>query len=87
VETLFANGHAVDIVLAVMALEFVALVLRAGRDGRAATALTVFFALAPGACILMALRAALTGADWPMVALWLSVSFPIHIADLLRRRL
>ena len=84
-EKLFADGHAVDIVLAVIALEFVVLVARA--RARPAAALDLFLALAPGACILLALRAALTGQGWPVIALWLLASFPIHIGDLLRRRL
>jgi hypothetical protein len=86
-ETLLANGRAADIPLAVIALEFVVLVLRARRGGRMAAAVALFFVLAPGACLLLALRASLTGAGWPMIAFWLSVSFPIHIGDMLRRRL
>ena len=44
-------------------------------------------AFAPGACLLLALRAALTGAGWPWIAAALAASFPFHIADLIRRRL
>lgn len=84
-DQLFASGRAVDIVLAVIALEFIVLLARA-RDRRAA-AVTLFFALAPGALILMALRAALTGEAWPVIAGWLLASFPVHMGDLLRRRL
>jgi uncharacterized membrane protein YeaQ/YmgE (transglycosylase-associated protein family) len=38
-----------------------------------------------GALILLAARAAITGADWPMIALPLALSFPVHLADLRRR--
>ena len=75
----FAGGHAVDVVLAVIAVEFAWLVWR-GRP-----ALDVALALAPGACLLLALRAALTGAGWPWVALWLAASFPVHLTDVARR--
>jgi hypothetical protein len=34
---------------------------------------------------LLALRAALTGANWMMIALWLALSLPAHLADLWRR--
>lgn len=42
--------------------------------------------LLPGALMLLALRAALTGAGWPWVAAALLLSFPAHLADLARRR-
>ena len=38
--------------------------------------------LAPGALMLLALRAALAGQDWYWIALPLMLSFPIHLADL-----
>lgn len=42
--------------------------------------------LLPGALMLLALRAALTGSGWPWVAAALTLSFPAHLADLVRRR-
>jgi hypothetical protein len=81
VSALFASGHAVDIVLAVMMIEAIALIAR----GRAAA--TVVLAFLPGALILLAVRAALTDAGWPWVALALAASFPAHLADLRRRGL
>ena len=78
----FRSGHAVDLVLAVIVLEFAWLSVR-----RRGPMLDRILALAPGACLLLALRAALTGAGWPWVALALAASFPFHIADLIRRRL
>ena len=41
--------------------------------------------LLPGAMMLLALRAALTGMAWPWIALALAASFPVHLADLARR--
>jgi hypothetical protein len=69
----------VDIVLAVIAVELVWLV-RKGWSARDA-----LLRLAPGALMLVALRAALTGLSWPWIALPLLLSFPIHLADLARR--
>lgn len=79
--SLFASGHAVDIVLAVMMVEALALIAL----GRRAT--TVVIAVLPGALILLAVRAALTGAGWPWVAVALAASFPAHVLDLRRRKL
>ena len=76
---LFASGHAVDIVLAVLALELGWLVV--ARGWRMTDAL---FRLAPGALMLVALRGALTGHDWRWIALPLLLSFPVHLADLAR---
>ncbi|MEG3177861.1 hypothetical protein U1872_16595 [Sphingomonas sp. RB3P16] len=47
---------------------------------------TAALALLPGALILLALRAALTGMAWPWIATALAASFPAHLADLARRR-
>lgn len=77
---LFASGHAVDVVLAVIAIEFVWLITR-GRWPLAAAALC----LCPGALMLLALRAALIGLNWQMIAWPLLLSFPLHLADLVRR--
>ena len=76
---LFASGHAVDIVLAVIAAELVWLV--AARGWRAIDAV---LRLAPGALMLLALRAALTGLDWYWIGVPLLLSFPVHLADLAR---
>ncbi|WP_233548337.1 hypothetical protein [Aurantiacibacter zhengii] len=75
----FASGHAVDVVLAVVALEFLWLAFRHGRAVDAA------LMLLPAAFILLGLRAALTGAPWYWVAIPLTLAFPAHLADLVRR--
>ena len=77
---LFASGHAVDIVLAVIALELGWLTIKGGWSVQDA-----LLRLGPGALMLVALRFALTGHDWRWVALPLLLSFPVHLADLRRR--
>ncbi len=80
-EWLFASGHAVDLVLAVIALELGWLVSAGGwRVSDAA------LRLAPGALMLLALRAALGGLAWYWIALPLMLSFPVHLADLARHK-
>jgi len=92
---LFATGRAVDLALGVMALEFLALLLvRLGglaRLGRRAgprhpsSLVDLGATLAAGAALLLALRAALRGAAWQVIALWLIVGFLAHLIDLWRR--
>lgn len=78
---MFAEGHAADIVLAVMILEWIGLVALAGWGKRAA-----LLRLLPGALMIMALRGALTGEGWQWIALPLLLSFPAHLADLAATR-
>ena len=76
---LFESGHAVDIVLAVIAIELVWLI---GRGGwRIADAM---LRLCPAVLMMVGLRAALIGLDWFWIALPLAASFPVHLADLAR---
>lgn len=77
---LFASGHAVDLVLLFMLVEGAWLVVRRW------SVLTVVLMLAPGALMLLALRAALVGLPWYWIALPLTVSLPLHLADLRHRR-
>jgi hypothetical protein len=77
--SLFDSGHAVDIVLAVIAIEAVILVTR----GRALV--PTLLMLGPAVLILLALRVALTGGDWRVIATLLAASFPVHLADLRAR--
>ena len=78
---LFASGHAVDIVLAVLAIEYIVLVTVARWRP-----LDALLRLIPGALMLVALRSALTGEAWRWIALPLLLSFPVHAADLARSR-
>ena len=78
-EQLFASGHAVDIVLIVLALEAAWLLVRGSKTT------DVILMLAPAALMLAALRVALTDGDWRIMAILLAASFPVHLADLKRR--
>lgn len=74
----FASGRAADLLIAVLALEAAVLLLWLKRRD-------LLVALLPGLCLVLALRAALTGAGWGVVALWLAASLPAHIWDMRRR--
>jgi hypothetical protein len=78
---LFGSGHAVDIVLCFMALEAAWLIALGRRP------LSIVLVLTPGVFMMLALRGALTGLDWYWIALPLTVSLPLHLADLRHRRL
>lgn len=78
-ERFFASGHAVDVVLVVLAVEAIWLVAR-GHRWR-----IVLLMLLPAALILLGLRAAITGMAWPWVAIPLALSFPVHLFDLAAR--
>jgi hypothetical protein len=80
VSGLFSSGHIVDLILVFMVCEFVVLRLRRHASAR------LVVALLPGVCLLLALRAALTGAGWLWVAIFLAASLPAHLFDLLQRR-
>jgi hypothetical protein len=76
----FSSGHAVDLVLAFLALEVALLAW-----SRRASLIGATVAALPGALLLLALRAALTNAGWIWVAGWVALSLPAHLLDLARR--
>ena len=73
-----ASGRMVDALLALALLEAV-FFLRTGR-GR-----TLLPNLAAGACLLLALRAALTGAPAALLGLWLALAGVAHGLDVAGR--
>ena len=75
----FASGRAVDVVLAVLAIEMIWLKLRGSRWA------DIVPALLPAALMMIALRAALVGMAWPYVSIPLALAFPVHLYDLRRR--
>lgn len=82
---LFDNGRIVDLILALVAVEFVALVAYRRMTYRGIAALDLVFNLLAGICLLLALRAALAGSGWLWIAVWLSAALVAHLADLARR--
>jgi len=77
---LYAQGHAVDLILGILLVEAVWLIHWRGWSFSAAV-----LALLPGAILLLALRGALLGLGWPWIALMLLLSFPAHLADVALR--
>jgi hypothetical protein len=82
---LIANGRMVDAILVLMALEAIALWFYRRRVGRGPSLLSLLPNFAAGACLLMALRAAVTNAGAGVVAGWLFGALLAHLADLSSR--
>jgi hypothetical protein len=83
-QALIASGQIVDLILLFMA--GMSLYLIVFRRSAGWSAREIACTMLPGAFILLALRAALTGEPWTMTAFWLLLSFPAHLYDVLRKR-
>ncbi|MCX7891285.1 MAG: hypothetical protein N2544_02800 [Burkholderiales bacterium] len=82
---LFATGRIVDLILALMMLEAVALYAWRRLAGRGPTVLDLLPNFLAGGLLLFALRGALTGAGWRWIAACLAAALAAHSADLYRR--
>ena len=81
----FASGRIVDLVLAMVALETLALVALHRFTGRGPSPAAVIVTALSGVFLMLALRAALTGQDWTAVSLPLIGAFAAHLVDLRMR--
>ncbi len=84
----FAGGHVATMLLSLLAIEAVGLLLLWWNLGRGVPPAPLLAFLGSGACMALALRAALLGQHvW--VGVWLAVALPPHLAWLIlswRRR-
>jgi hypothetical protein len=78
----FADGWIIDIILGLMAIEAVALIALRRLLGRGPSRLEILVSLAAGLCLLIALRVALTGGPWQLIAVALAASLVVHLTDL-----
>jgi hypothetical protein len=84
-EDFFRSGLLADVILVVMIAEAVLLLIYRKATGRGLAPADLFAMLLAGACLVLALRAVLTGSSWPVVALCLVAALVAHAADLYRR--
>jgi hypothetical protein len=84
-DELFQSGRIVDIILGLMLLECLALWLFKRTTGIGPPFLALLPNLAAGGFLLLAVRSALTGADWFAAAFCLAMALLAHIADLVFR--
>lgn len=82
---LFESGRVVDLILAIMAIEALLFVILAISWRARLPIAGLLFNLAAGGCLLLALRAVLTGADWVVAGAWLAAALVAHVADLIQR--
>lgn len=82
---LFEGGRIVDLILALMALEAVVLGLLHRRTGTGIPLGRLWPNLMAGACLVLALRASLTGAGTAVMASWLALGLAGHFVDLVLR--
>jgi len=81
----FASGRVADLILLTLLLEGLAIWWWHRRSGRGLKLRAVLPFLLAGAAFALSLRAALTGAGWPLVALPLMGALGAHIWDLAAR--
>lgn len=86
-QELFSSGRVVDLIIVFMVVEAIALMLGRGLFARKLAIGDIASLLLPGLALLLALRAALVGAEWITIALWLLAALVAHLADLRRRLL
>ena len=82
---LLFSGKVVDLALAVIGVELVVLLVARQLRGAGLRPLDLIGQLLAGALLLLAVRCALTGADYRWTLALLAASFPAHAFDLVRR--
>ncbi len=84
-EEFFRSGLLADVILVVMIAEALLLLAYRNATGRGLAPADLFSMLLAGACLVLALRAVLTGSNWPVVMLFLLAALLAHMFDLYRR--
>lgn len=82
---LFATGRIVDLILILVAFEALALLAWRVWRGRGPSVPALASNLASGAALMLAVRAALTGSDWTVVAACLAGSLVAHVTEMCLR--
>jgi hypothetical protein len=81
----FLGGTAVDIVLAMVVVEAVALAFASRLGPRARALQGLGWSMASGGCLVVALRVAVAGGPWPLLAAGIAGSLAAHLMDLRQR--
>jgi hypothetical protein len=84
-DALIESGRIADLILLVMAVEAIVLALVHRRTGHGIDPGSLWANLCAGACLVLALRAALAGAGSGVVAAWLALGLVGHLVDLAMR--
>ena len=81
-EAALANGTLIDAILVLVVLEGIALIVVRQLSGRGPAPAQVAAFLASGACLLLALKAALAQAGWVAISAALLCALIAHAVDL-----
>ena len=81
----FSSGRSIDLVLILIGLEAIGLMVLWRMRRCPLPPLSTLLILAPGTCLLLAARAAITGAAWGTVSFFFLVALVIHLVDLRQR--
>ena len=81
----FASGRIIDVIILLMWLEAALLWLWHRRTGKGLAPRLILPILLSGMALMLAVRAALVGADWPSIAFWLLCGLFAHLLDLRQR--
>lgn len=84
-QSLFKSGNIVDLILALMAIEAAGLMLWHFMTGSGVGPRALLPFLIAGVCLMVALKFALTGQDWTLVATALGGAFVFHLLDIVLR--
>ena len=79
---LFLSGRVVDFAIAITVIEWIVLTAYYRSTGRGITPRDFSANMVSGLFLMLALRSALTGASWLIVALCLSASGAVHAYDI-----
>lgn len=82
---LFASGRLIDLILGLVVVEAIALTVFHRLTGKGVAPRDLVGLLLAGAFLLVAVRFALTGAEWVWIGLWLGLALIAHLADLALR--
>jgi hypothetical protein len=82
---LFASGRLIDLILGLVLVEAIALTVFHRLTGKGVAPRDLVGLLLAGAFLLVAVRLALTGAEWVWIGLWLALALIAHLADLALR--
>lgn len=81
----FADGSIVNVIFAFMFIEGIGLIAFRRVTGSGLCAGQILSLMLPGAFLLLALKAALGGAPWPVTACWLLAALIAHLGDVWTR--
>ncbi|UHD18157.1 hypothetical protein [Thiocapsa bogorovii] len=82
---LFASGRLIDLILGLVLVEAIALGVLHRLTGKGVAPRDLVGLLLAGAFLLVAVRLALTGAEWFWIGLSLGLALVAHLADLALR--